>query len=147
MFFYFWCISLVRTSWHPQTISTVSNVKVMSWFSCGRRGNDPWNCKNVQNEWRNAVINIGTVKCTFGCMCVCWCTFLSVVQPLLCVSLNAKLPPINTVMSLHILNKQHDAPKTHYLRFQVCLLYRQTTLLRMGLLKNHCENIITLCEE
>lgn len=65
----------------------------------------------------------------------------------MCVPLNAKLPPINTVMSLHILTKQHDAPKTHYLRFQVCLLHRRTALLRMGILKNHCEHIITLCEE
>lgn len=82
------------------------------------------------------------------CMCVsagvCLRPFL---QPLLCVPLNAKLPPINTVMSLHILTKQHDAPKTHYLRFQVSLLHRQKALLRMGLLKNYCEHNITLCEE
>lgn len=80
------------------------------------------------------------------CVCAraCWCVFKSRLQLPPCVSLNAKQPLINTVMSLHILTTQHDSPKTHYRRFQVCLLHRQTDLLWIGLLKKHCEHIISL---
>lgn len=60
---------------------------------------------------------------------VCACAFqlvyvsIQAAASVVCVRLNAKLPPINTVVSLHLLTKQHDAPKTHYPSYSKCAFY------------------------
>lgn len=86
IFYYFWRISLVCASWHPQTISTVSNVSDVMVFMCSPRkrslklrkypkwvekcGNKYWNSK--MHIWVHVYV------------CVCWCTFPFMLQPPLC---------------------------------------------------------------
>lgn len=94
--------------WSPRKRS-LKLRKCPKWVE--KRGNKYWNSK--MHIWE--------------CVCVCLLVYVPIQAAASAVcAFKCKAPPINTVMSLHILTKQHNAPKTHYLQFQVCLLHSFT---------------------